>query len=107
MLGIGPVELFVLMIIALAIPLFLLFVVIKWAVAGGMNDACDSRGQEGRTALQILDERYAKGEIGREEYEMTRRGIEGWSVVCRVGAAPRKTRPDPPKTANRHDVESG
>ena len=29
----------------------------------------------GRTAREILDERYARGEIGREEYERIRRDL--------------------------------
>jgi len=30
----------------------------------------------GRTARENLDERYARGEIGREEYERMRRDIQ-------------------------------
>ena len=35
------------------------------------------RGQPTRTAHQILDERYARGEIDREEYLRRRKAISG------------------------------
>jgi uncharacterized membrane protein len=40
-------------------PLVVLYLIIKWAVGSG-----------------IRDERYARGEIGREEYEQMRRDIQ-------------------------------
>ena len=43
----------------------------KWlfSVGGG-------RGGSGKSALNILEERYARGEIGREQYEQMRRDLE-------------------------------
>jgi uncharacterized membrane protein len=56
--------------------------VIKWAVSSALRKV-SSTIREGyseglgrsHTARQILDERYARGEIGREEYEQMRRDI--------------------------------
>lgn len=76
MAGVGGVELFI-GLLFMAIPLFLLFFVIKWAVASAMKDVRSSNGSKTRTAKEILDERYARGEIGREEYEGMRHAIEG------------------------------
>jgi len=44
----------------------------KWLI-GGMNQP----GARSRTALQILEERYARGEIDREEFEEKKRTLEG------------------------------
>lgn len=43
--------------------------VVRW-LGGGQGIALSSRG---RTALQILEERFAKGEIDRDEFEERRR----------------------------------
>ncbi len=42
-----------------------LYFVVRWAVAAGVRDA----GGGGRTARDILDARYAGGEIGAEDHE--------------------------------------
>lgn len=46
----------------------------KWLLSAG-----DSRGGSsapGKSALDILEERYARGEINREQYEQMRRDLE-------------------------------
>ena len=46
----------------------------KWLLSAG-----DSRGGfrgPGKSALDILKERYARGEINREQYEQMRRDLE-------------------------------
>lgn len=35
-----------------------------------------NRGDDRRTARQILDERYARGEIDRDQYEQMRRDLD-------------------------------
>lgn len=69
--GIEPTELTIVLLL-----LFLIvaaFVVVLRNLGGGNR----SPGQGERDARQILDERYARGEIGREEYQQMRRDIEG------------------------------
>ena len=48
-----------------------IIVLVKW-LAGG--PARDERGT-GSRALEILKERYARGEIGKEEFEQKKRDI--------------------------------
>lgn len=45
---------------------------------GGVRDAAKDTDitASGRTARRILDERYAGGEISRDEYERMRKNIE-------------------------------
>ena len=49
-----------------------LYFVVRWAVAAGLRDA----GDGGQTAREILDARYAGGEIGAEDYERMRARLE-------------------------------
>lgn len=47
-------------------------ILVKWIAAG-----TSGAGQlPAKTALDILKERYARGEIGREEFEQKKRDIE-------------------------------
>lgn len=48
-------------------------VLVKW-VAGGSSGAAGQPAA--KTALDILKERYARGEIGRDEFEQKKRDIE-------------------------------
>jgi putative membrane protein len=43
----------------------------KWLFAGGLRSSAPG------TALDILNERYARGEIGREEFEQKRKDLTG------------------------------
>lgn len=44
---------------------------IAWAI----SDRRDSRTQWGSRATRILEERFARGEIGRDEFEAARRDL--------------------------------
>ncbi|MCL4472265.1 MAG: SHOCT domain-containing protein [Sulfuricella sp.] len=46
---------------------------LRWLGMGGNG----SRDVPRKTPLEILQERYARGEIEREEYEQKRRDLEG------------------------------
>lgn len=56
------------------------WVVIIWLVVAAirwLSDRAGSGGSErGRSALEILKERYAKGEIDKKEYEERRKVLE-------------------------------
>ena len=45
---------------------------VKWLAGQSSAD----KGASERTPLEILGERYARGEIGREEFEQKRRDLE-------------------------------
>ena len=63
--GMGFGWLFMLLPLALLVGLVLVFF--------RLYDGNQSREQSPRTAREILDERFSKGEIDREEYEMRRK----------------------------------
>jgi putative membrane protein len=44
---------------------------------GGRDDRASSSGPPVSTARQILDERFARGEIDEEEYRARRRELDG------------------------------
>ena len=57
-----------------------IFVALRWAISGGIRDARVSetpdkrgRGSEATSAREVLDMRYAEGELSQEEY-LTIRG---------------------------------
>lgn len=52
----------------------LLAVLIFWVVRTAAGGGTDSAGKQ-KSALDILKERYAKGEIEREEFEQKRRDL--------------------------------
>lgn len=59
-------------IVPLALLVALVVVLVRW-LGGGSDDS----GRRVRTARDILDERYARGEIDREEYQRRRNDIAG------------------------------
>ena len=73
--GVGYVELLIFGVL----PIVVLYLVIKWAVSSALRSISSSFREAftvSRTAREILDERYARGEIGREEYGRMRRDIQ-------------------------------
>jgi putative membrane protein len=67
--GLGPVLLY---LAPLAVTSVVLYFIVRWAVAAG------NAGWSGRvrTAREVLDERYARGEIGAEEHGRMRGRLE-------------------------------
>ena len=52
----------------------LLIVVIVWIVKAAMGSG-ENRIGKGKSALKLLQERYARGEIDREEYQQKREDL--------------------------------
>lgn len=50
-------------------------VLVVWAVRAATDGS--RRGEDGNRAIHILEERYARGEIDREEFEQRRSTLEG------------------------------
>lgn len=84
MFGIGFGEIVVIALVALfwAVVIVLIISMLRWVVSGGVRDAAKKTETaaggtaSGQTARQILNKRYAGGDIIREEYERMRRSIE-------------------------------
>ena len=75
LLGVGGGEL-LFYLLYLVPMLLILYFIVRWAVAAGIRDTGGTGFPGVRTARDILDERYARGEIGPEEYGQVRREIE-------------------------------
>ncbi len=67
----GPTEFLILLFLLVTGGAVLLF------LTGRRRSSDSPTGPESRDAQQVLDERYAKGDIGREEYRQMRQDIEG------------------------------
>jgi len=57
-----------------------IFMILFWAlvilgIVALIKWLSDQSGSRGKTALEILQERYARGEIQREEYEQKKRDL--------------------------------
>jgi putative membrane protein len=60
------------MLSGVALVIALLILVIRWATNSSYSATARIRGPR-----EILDERFAKGEIERNEYEQRRKALEG------------------------------
>lgn len=71
--GLGALLMAVLPLAGLVIAPYL---VSRWAVAAGIRGAGGGSFGSSRTAREELGGRYARGEIGHDEYERVRLGLE-------------------------------
>jgi putative membrane protein len=69
MWGLGGLVMMLMMFLFWALVIFGIVFGIRWLVRQGGGDRADR-------ALEILRERYARGEIGKEEFETRRRDLE-------------------------------
>lgn len=67
----GPVY----MILVLAVGIALAAVLVRWLNGGQLQGPGTHQSPQVRTALDILKERYARGEIDKEEFEERRRTL--------------------------------
>ncbi len=54
----------------------LIIVVVVWVIKAAASSGCNNPSEKRQTALDILKERYAKGEIDQEEFERKRKDID-------------------------------
>jgi len=76
--NVSNTELMIMELLSLALPLILLFFLVRKAVSRGIQDAMSSNGSPANqgtepSASAALDRHYASGELAREEY-LTIRG---------------------------------
>jgi len=50
-------------------------VLAKWLLRGGVGAAREDRPTHNQRALEVLSERYARGEIGKEEFDQKKRDL--------------------------------
>lgn len=65
----------VLMVIGWLIALVLIILLIRWLIGGSRHHYMGMMHHGDKTPLQILEERYAKGEINREELEAKKKDL--------------------------------
>lgn len=63
---------FLLMVVWWAIIVYVVALAIRWIMDGTRHE-----GRHGKSAIDILKERYAKGEIDRKEFEEKKKDIVG------------------------------
>ncbi len=57
--------------------MWLFWIVVIIAIIWAVKAVGGGTTEKGKSALDVLDERYARGDIGREEYEQKRKDIKG------------------------------
>jgi putative membrane protein len=60
------------MVLYWGIIILVIVLVVRW-----LTGSASGAPPPARTALDVLKERYARGEIGKDEYEQKRRDLEG------------------------------
>ncbi len=64
------------MIVFLAVTVVIVVLIVRWLSGSGRDEAVAPRTRAGPTPLDILEERFARGEIDKDEFEERRRLLE-------------------------------
>jgi putative membrane protein len=64
------------MILVLVVAVILIVLLVRWLGGPGHGAGHGTLGQPGKAPLDILKERYARGEIDKDEFEERRRTLE-------------------------------
>ena len=64
------------MIVFLAVAIVVVVLIVRWLSGGDRDAAAAPRTRAGPTPLEILEERFARGEIDKDEFEERRRVLE-------------------------------
>lgn len=64
------------MILFWGLIIFGIVAIVKWLMGTTSTPGGASSGDRGKTALDILKERYARGDIDKEEFEEKKRDLE-------------------------------
>lgn len=65
----GPIM----MLVFIALAAVIVILLVRWLGGSGHGPAIQSHGPPGKSPLDILKERFAKGEIDKDEFEERRR----------------------------------
>ncbi|MFQ5773728.1 MAG: SHOCT domain-containing protein [Kiloniellaceae bacterium] len=65
------------MIVFIAVIVVLAVLAVRWLGGAGHGPAAGPRGAAGKTPLEILEERFARGEIDKDEFEERRSMLRG------------------------------
>ncbi len=63
------------MIVFIALTVAVVVLVVRWL--GGVGGGGPAQGAKPKAALEILEERFARGEIDKDEFEDRRRALQG------------------------------
>jgi putative membrane protein len=72
--GMWNPAMMVMMLVFWALVIVGLVLLVRWAIESGRGGGAPTSGE---SALDILQKRYARGEVSREDYEQMRRDLEG------------------------------
>lgn len=62
---------------------FLMLIAIIWSVTQWINRRDNTTPKSGKSVLDILKERYARGEINKQEFEERKRDLE-WKILRKI-----------------------
>ena len=65
----GPIMMIFFLVVAVAV----IVLVVRWLSGSGRGSSAQQHAPSGKTPVDILKERFAKGEIDKEEFEERRR----------------------------------